>query len=80
MTLDLHWMVNGLLGLVLFGVGWFCRELWAAVQQLRKDLSTLENRISRDYVSYDRLRDVMQPVLDALGEIKATLKDKADKS
>jgi hypothetical protein len=79
MTLDLHWLINGLLGLVLVGIGWFCRELWSAVQNLRLDLSALENRVSKDYVSYDRLRDVMQPVMEALHEIKDTLKSKADK-
>ena len=60
-------------------LGWFARELYAATQALRKDLSTLEVQISHDYVRYDRLQDAMKPIMDSLSEIKHTLTGKADK-
>lgn len=60
-------------------LGWFGRELYSAVQQLRADLAELEVRIGTDYIRYDRLRDTLQPILTSLEEIKQALRDKADK-
>jgi hypothetical protein len=59
--------------------GWFLRQLWSAVQDLKKDVKDLEVDLVRNYISYDRLHDVMQPIADSLNEIKETLKGKADK-
>jgi cell division protein FtsB len=67
------------LGLVCAVLGWFARELYAATQSLRKDLSTLEVQIGKDFVRYDRLQDAMKPIMDSLHEIKQTLAGKADK-
>ena len=60
-------------------LGWFARELYSAVQQLRADLAELEVRIGTDYVRYDRLRDALEPIKAGIDEIKLTLRDKADK-
>lgn len=67
------------LGLVCAVLGWFARELYAATQSLRKDLSSLEVQIGKDFVRYDRMQDVMKPIMDSLHEIKQTLAGKADK-
>ncbi len=67
------------LGVVSALLGWFARELYAATQQLRKDLSALEVQITSDYVRCDRLQDAMKPIMDSLSEIKHTLASKADK-
>ena len=68
-----------LLGLACGGLGWFARELYAATQALRKDLSALEVRISADYIRYDRLQDALKPIMESLQEIKHTISQKADK-
>jgi hypothetical protein len=60
-------------------LGWFARELYAATQSLRKDLSALEIRIGSDYIRYDRLQDAMKPIMESLAEIKHALDKKADK-
>jgi hypothetical protein len=60
-------------------LGWLARELYAAIQALRHDLSSLELQISRDYVRYDRMQDIVVPIMDMLKEIKDTLGKKADK-
>ena len=71
------------LGIACGILGWFARELYSATQCLRKDLSDLQVQIARDYVRYDRLREVVQdavkPILESLSEIKHTLSQKADK-
>lgn len=68
-----------LLGAVCALLGWFARELYAATQSLRRDLSALEVRISSEYVRYDRLHDALKPIIDSLSEIKQALAQKADK-
>jgi hypothetical protein len=68
-----------LLGAICATLGWLWRQLWDAVQKLRKDLSLLEVDIARNYVNYDRLAAVLAPVLEGIHEIKATLRGKADK-
>ena len=78
-TFDLHLFINILTGVVMAGIGWFCRELWDAVQALRSDLQKLEVRISAEYVRYDRLQDALRPVMEHLKRIEDKLDDKADK-
>lgn len=77
MTLEQAFL--GLLSAACGVLGWFARELYAATQSLRRDLSSLEVRISADYVRYDRLQDALRPVLEKLSRIEDALKDKADK-
>lgn len=79
MTIDLHFILTALLGVVCALLGWFGRELWTAVQELRRDLSALEVRIGTDYVRYDRLQDALRPVMEALDDIRKALAHKADK-
>ena len=79
MTLDILWLVNGLLGLLCVGIGWFLREIWSAVQLLRKDLMLLERDISTNYVRYDRLQDALNPIVRTLERIEDALSKKVDK-
>ena len=82
----LIWIVNGLLVVSSTVIGWFARQLWDAVKELKQDLgriqtnlSDLEVKIAKEYVPYDRLKDALEPIMSALGEIKETLKTKVDK-
>lgn len=77
--MDLTQLAVGLLSAVCAVLGWLARELYAATQSLRKDLSALEVRIGTDYVRYDRMQDMFKPVMEALQEIKHALAQKADK-
>lgn len=67
------------LGVACSILGWFARQLFEAARKLRSDLSVLEVQMNRDYVRYDRMQDAIKPVMDALHEIKETLKTKVDK-
>ena len=79
MELDLQQIITGLLTVFSGMMGWFARELWQAVQSLRKDLSALETKIGIDYVRYDRLQDALKPIMEALQHINEKLDNKADK-
>lgn len=76
---DFTAIILGVVSLATTVLGWFARQLWDAVQSLRKDLTALQIVMSTDYVRYDRLQDALQPIITALQEIKETLKEKADK-
>lgn len=60
-------------------LGWFARQVWAAVQSLKEEVTELRVMLGTDYIRYDRLADAMKPIMDSLSEIKETLKGKADK-
>ena len=77
--MELSQIFLALIGLACGVLGWLAREMYSALQALRRDLGQLEVQLTRDYVRYDRLQDAFKPVLDALTEIKHTLQGKADK-
>lgn len=77
--IEFHAIITGILALVTGVLGWFARELWNAVKTLQRDLTKLEVKLSTDYVSYDRLKDIMHPMIEAIEDIRDTLKSKADK-
>ena len=79
MEISIQQIVTFTLTIVSGVLGWFARELWQAVQALRRDLSALENRIGMDYVRYDRLQDALKPIMDALSHINDKLDRKVDK-
>lgn len=79
MAFDAQTLITAGLSVACTVLGWLARELWSAVQQLRRDLSALEVRVSADYVRYDRLQDAIKPIMDALDDIRRSLANKADK-
>lgn len=77
--MDTQQVIMSLLGLACSVLGWFSREMYTAMQALRKDIFALEVRIGTDYVRYDRLQDALKPIMEGLSEIKHTLAGKVDK-
>ena len=60
--------------------GWFARELWAAVKELKSDLTRLSVELPKTYVTRDDYRADMREIKDMLGKIFDRLDGKADKS
>jgi hypothetical protein len=60
-------------------VGWFVREIWNRQEQQTRDLTAFKEKVLSDYVPYDRLKDALQPIMDALKSIQDDLKTKAEK-
>lgn len=77
--MDYVQIIMGVLGIVCAVLGWFARQVWTAVNDLKKDLNKLQIMVGTDYIRYDRLQDALKPVMDSLHEIKITLAGKADK-
>ena len=69
-----------LIGVACSVIGWFANQLFRAVEKLKDDLNELQVRIGSDFVRYDRLQDMLKPILSGIEEIKEALKHKADKT
>ena len=80
MNLDPQFIVNIVAGIILGGIGWFGRQLWDAVKELRKDLHQLEVDLPKNYTTKDDFTAAMQKVSDGLQRIYDKLDNKADKS
>ena len=67
--------INLILGGCMGVAGWFARELWTAVQDLKNDLSKLPTI----YVARMDYKDDMREVKEMLGKIFDKLDHKVDK-
>jgi septal ring factor EnvC (AmiA/AmiB activator) len=59
--------------------GWFARELWAAVKELKTDLAKLSSEIPKTYVTRDDYRQDLKEIRDLLAKIFDKLDNKADR-
>ena len=63
-------------GLVL---GWFLRELWAAVKELKADLAKLREELPTYYVAKDDYRQDVRELKEMLNKLFDKLDTKSDK-
>jgi hypothetical protein len=71
--------INLFFGVGLTVMGWFARELWAAVKDLKTDLAKLRENLPKDYVSKDDYKDDIRDIKGMLAKIFEKLESKADK-
>lgn len=77
--MDDQGIINIIIGVVLSVLGWFARQLWDAVQDLKKDVKQIEVDLPTHYVRKEDL-DVRLDRLEAvLNRIFEKLDHKADK-
>ena len=72
-------LINMFLGIGMTVVGWFARELWAAVKELKTDLANLREDLPKDYVLRDDYREDIRGIKEMLAKIFDKLENKADK-
>lgn len=60
-------------------MGWFARELWAAVKELKVDLAKLRENLPKDYISKDDYKEDIREIKSMLAKIFEKLENKADK-
>lgn len=72
-----------LLNYISFGgmtiLGWLARELWAAVKELRLDMTKLKDHIASAYTRKDDFKDFRNELLGYLQRIESKLDLKQDK-
>ena len=73
--MNLQDIFNTFIPIVCAVLGWFCRELWTAVQELKNDVAKLREDLPSKYVSKDDFNDRWMEVLKSLHR----LEDKLDR-
>ena len=59
--------------------GWFGRELWGAVKELKVDIAGLKEGLPKTYVMRDDYREDVREIKQMLGKIFDKLDAKVDK-
>lgn len=77
--LDAQTLLNIFFGLFSGAAGWFAREMWAAVKELKADLGELREGLPRQYVAKEDFRDGIREIKDMLNKIFDRLDNKVDK-
>jgi cell division protein FtsB len=72
-------ILNLVAGVTLAAFGWFARELWSAVQEMKKDLATLREELPKTYVTRNDYKDDIRELKDMLTRIFDRLDEKVDK-
>jgi hypothetical protein len=71
--------INIVLGAGLTVLGWFARELWSAVKELKADLAHLREELPKQYVAKDDYRQDIREIKELMGKIYDRLETKQDK-
>jgi len=79
--MDWQNLINIAGGAALAVVGWFARQLWDSVKELKSDIADLRLHVSESYVKkseVETLRSDMDKRFDRLEQMIARLYDKID--
>jgi hypothetical protein len=77
--MDTQSLINLAAGAALTALGWFAREVWGAVGELRRDLHQIEVNLPKEYVQKIDLDKRMTHIEDMFQRIYDKLDAKADK-
>ena len=77
--MDTQQVLNIGLSVAMAGIGWFARELWTAVKELKADLSKLREDLPRTYVLREDYKQDIRDIKEMINKIFDKLDNKADK-
>jgi cell division protein FtsB len=77
--MDFQTLINVGAGAALAVTGWFARQLWGAVSDLRADLARLREELPKTYITKDDFKDGIRELKDLLQAINEKLDRKADR-
>lgn len=66
-------------GVALSALGWFARQLWDAVKELKTDLNTLRVELAEKYVPKNDFKDFTVELREMFRTINNKLDSKVDK-
>lgn len=72
-------LINSIAGFAFTVAGWFAREMWAAVKELKSDLAKLREELPKTYMTRDDSREDFKEIKEMLGKIFDKLDSKVDK-
>jgi predicted nucleic acid-binding Zn-ribbon protein len=77
--MDYQTLINLGAGTALSIMGWFARELWQAVKDMREDIAKLREELPKTYITKDDFKDGVSEIKQMLIAIDAKLDRKQDK-
>lgn len=77
--MDWQTLINIGAGTFLTAIGWFCREIWDSVQELKKDVKQIEIDLPSNYVKKDEIKDRFDRIEILLDKLFEKLENKVDK-
>jgi chaperonin cofactor prefoldin len=77
--MDYQALLNIILGVALSIGGWFVRQMWDAVQNLKDDLKRIEVDMPTHYVRKDEMASRFDRIEDLLDKLYEKLDNKVDK-
>ena len=88
--MDWQTVINLIGGVVVATGGWFARELWDALKELRRDIHKIERDLPEIYTRKDEFRESIRDVKsemngrfdkleNMIGQLHDRLNDKADR-
>jgi hypothetical protein len=77
--MEMQQLIDLTLGIATSVMGWFAREMWSAVKNLKEDLSKLREDLPKTYVARDDYRQDMNDIKAMLNKIFDKLDGKQDK-
>ena len=72
-------MINLAAGCAFSAIGWFAREMYSAVNELKRDLSKLREDLPKNYIDRTDYRSDVREMKEMLGKIFDKLDGKVDK-
>ena len=72
-------LLNITFGVASSVLGWFAREMWSAVKELKADLAKLREELPRNYVARDDYKSDIREIKEMLTKLFDRLDNKADK-
>lgn len=66
-------------GVTLSIMGWLARELWGAVKDLRRDMSTLRESIAKEYTPRNDFKELSKEFTQEMRVMFREIIDKLDK-
>jgi hypothetical protein len=72
-------MFNFVGGILLVAIGWWCKEIWDSVKNLKTDIKALEIDLPKNYVSKKDIENRFDKIDATLERLFDRLENKADK-
>ena len=77
--MDNQTIINAALLVVSSVTGWFAREMWSAVKDLKADLSKLREDLPRTYVLREDYKQDIRDIKEMINKIFDKLENKSDR-
>jgi hypothetical protein len=71
--MDLQQVLNIALSGISAALGWFAREMYLAVQSMKKDLYSFQVEVARDYISRLEVQALKNEIMQILHRIEDRL-------